>query len=206
VQCDGEIDKDGKIVENSGKTAEREDDCDKITNVPYYQPDPEVPGSGSISYREADGGPVIVIHDHYIPSPSFWYIGSGPRTVIMPYSMMYSSGRPVIQGSRPVMATVANTATVSRTPISVTSGRATVTPIKSSATFSAPLTSTSISGGKVTASHVTSSATKVSAPSSHVTTSSRSSASRASVSSSSAGRGVSAGHGTASSGHGSTGG
>lgn len=201
IKCDGKIDEDGKIIENSGLTPEREDDCDKIVNIPYFQSSADSPESGSIYYRESEGAPVIMIHDHYTPSPSFWYIGSGPRTVIMPYNMMYSSGRPVIQGSRPVIATFANTATVSRTPVNVTNGRATVTPVKSTASFSAPLTSTSINGGKVTAAHITSSSSKVSVPSSSVTTSSRAPSSRSSVSSS-AGRGVSAGHGSS----GSTGG
>lgn len=194
IQCDGEIDENGKLKPGSTKTSETSDDCDTISGVPYFQPDPEISGSGAIYYRQSPGANVIVVHDHY--TPTFWRFGGSHPSIIMPSSMMYSNGVPVIQGSYPVLATTPNNANTSRTPISFNNGKATYSPIKSNANFIAPLTNTSINGGKISASHLSATSRSVSIPRSSFTSTSRSAPSRASFGSSrstSIGKGVSVG-------------
>ncbi len=192
IQCDGEVDENGATKPGTTTTPDTSDDCSTISGVPYFQPDPESAGSGTILYRESPGSNVIVVHDHYTPSPSFWYFGGSSRTVIMPSSMMYSGGQPVFQGSRAVLSSTPNTPTVARTPIITSNGKPSVTPLKSTASFVAPITNTPISGGKLTQSHISSSSAKVSAPSSSFSSSTKSVPSRSSVRAS-VSRGVSVG-------------
>jgi hypothetical protein len=189
IKCDGELDENGSLKPGTTANTDQNDNCDTISGVPYFQSDPEEPDSGAIYYRESPGANIVVVHDHYTPSPSFWYVGPYSRTVIMPSSMMYSGGSPVFQGSRAVLSTATNTSTVTRTPMSLSNGRGTVIPVKSSATFVTPLTRTSINGGKISTSHISASSTKITAPASSFKSSVRSAPSRAS----SVGRGVSVG-------------